>query len=82
MRKHEYVLVGEAVLTVVEGDTAFTFFKFQCLHCGHVTLLDSWQLKEMPRSMAKCPTSPVRSTLREWLSGAYNCLAKGAVSSE
>lgn len=76
MRKHEYEEVGEAVLTIVGENGDFVFPKFQCKHCGDVLLLDWWQLKEMPRSTAACPSSPVKSTWREWLYGAYDCVAK------
>lgn len=40
----------------------------KCVHCGHETSLDEWQLFRMPKDLARCtsPDAP-RMTLRQWL---------------
>lgn len=46
MRKHRY------------GYTTATLLGFVCDHCGGMTTLSAWQIEDMPRALARCP-SPV-----------------------
>jgi len=47
----------------------------KCKYCGEVMGLDLWQLREMPKEMAKCEKGE-RISILEFLSGSINCLEK------
>ena len=47
----------------------------RCVFCGKISGLDDWQIRDMPKEMARCDTG-VKSTWGEFLSRSYNCLAQ------
>lgn len=69
MGKHEYEDTG------VERNCGVWPAYLKCKHCGRVSGLDAWQLREMPIEMARCPDSPVRIGFWEWWSGKIDCSA-------
>ena len=52
----------------------FEFKVFRCGHCDQEYSLDEADLMKMPTSMAKCPKSPDRATIKEWITGTATVL--------
>lgn len=70
MGKHEYEDVGarhNGLRTWADN--------LVCKHCGNVSGLDDWQLKDTPLEMARCPKSPTRIGFWEWLFDEVDCRA-------
>ncbi len=58
------------------------FNVWKCRNCLMTIMLEEWQLKRMPRSIAKCyalsiikPTAVERMSLWERVTGSVNCLS-------
>jgi len=45
-----------------------------CKWCGRQSGLDVEQMRDMPLAMARCPDSPVRIGIPEWIWGRVDCL--------
>lgn len=48
----------------------------KCFYCNKISGLDDWQIRDMPKDMAKCSVSKKRSSLWEYITGCYDCLIK------
>ncbi len=70
MRKHVYVDPGCKPMP----DLMPNWVGYTCVHCGHRSGLDAWQLKDMPREKAMCLKSPKCAGFFEWLADSINCL--------
>lgn len=69
MTKHEYADTGVRPYL----DLASHVILYMCNHCKKTIMLEKWQLKKMPKTMAKC-SKGINSSFIEWLTGSYNCL--------
>lgn len=71
MRKHEFKCIKS------EEICGYKIVIYKCTHCGEVTGLRDWQLKDIPRTMAECKKGK-RVGVLEWITGSYNCLRREA----
>jgi len=69
MKKHQF-----RVSKLKLPETISDWREAICIHCGHSPGLSPWQLNKMPKEMARCEESGVGVTLKERITGEYDCV--------
>ena len=78
MRIHTFINTGvKPMPELIPNWTAYV-----CMHCGKVSGLDGWQIRDMPKDMAVCPNGrklSIWERLQVWIASSidgteYNCL--------
>ena len=67
MRKHEY--------EEIEDEKAYLYKSYMCIHCKKMNTLCDWQIRALPRDIAKCPSKEAKKVnwLESWFN-TFNCL--------
>ena len=70
MKKHKYKRYTE--ITLYKSELGWVIYK--CIYCNKIKCLNTLELKNLPKELAKCSCSNEKATLRERLKNSYNCL--------